>query len=325
MPKAKPKGQKITLSYIAKHCSDEGAAYEFVERQRWPNGPVCPHCGSVDRAYFLNPKNGGRKTRTGAVSSRRVWKCADCRKQFSVLIGTIFEDSRIPLSKWLLAMQMMCSAKNGVSAHELARALEITVKSAWFMAHRLRYALEHPNVSGKMAEKMGGIVEMDETYIGGHRKGTPRGRPGVDSHKTPVITLVERDGEARSRAVERVTSKNIREMLTEHVAEEARLMTDEFQSYRTPGKRFASHETVDHSAGEYVRGDVHVNTAEAYFSQLKRSIDGTHHHVSRQHLHRYLSEFDYRFNTRKIEDGERTVRAIKQTEGKRLRYRDTSD
>src|SRR5437764_9139568 len=152
MPKAKPKGQKLTLDFVAKHLSDEGKAYEFVERQRWPNGPVCPHCKGT-RAYFLAPKNGTRKTRTGTESHRRVWKCATCRKQFSVLVGTIFEDSRIPLNKWLLAMHLMCAGKNGVSARELARQLEVTVKSAWFMAHRLRYAMEHPVVAGKVAEK----------------------------------------------------------------------------------------------------------------------------------------------------------------------------
>jgi transposase-like protein len=322
VPKAKPRGQKLTLDYVAKHLSDEGKAYEFVERLRWPDGPVCPHCGSVDRARFLEPRDGARKTRTGKETSRRVWKCAECRKQFSVLIGTVFEDSRIPLSKWLLAMQMLCSAKNGVSAHELARTLEISVKSAWFMSHRLRYALERPVVADRVADKLRGIVEVDEVYIGGKRKGTPRGRPGPESHKTPVVTLVERDGEARSRVMRRVTGENIGAMLSEHVAEEVHLMTDEFGPYLPLGKRFASHETVNHGEQEYSRGNVHVNTAEGFFSQLKRSIDGTHHHVSRQHLHRYLSEFDYRYSTRKVEDGERALRAIKQAEGKRLRDRD---
>lgn len=317
MPKAHPKGQKITLDYIAKHLSDEDAAYRFVEDIRWPDGPVCPHCGGT-RATFLKPRNGDRYTRTGHATPRRVWWCAQCRRQFSVLIGTIFEDSKIPLGKWVLATHLLCAGKNGVSAAELSRTLEITYKSAWYLAYRIRKAMERP----PLVDRFRGIVEADETYIGGKRRGTKRGRPGADSHKTAVVTLVERDGEARSRAVQRVTGKNIKQMLTEHVAEDARLMTDEFQSYRTPGKAFASHETVNHGAGEYARGDVHVNTAEGYFSQLKRCVDGTHHHVSRQHLHRYLSEFDYRYNTRKIEDGERTKRAIRQTTGKRLRYRD---
>lgn len=323
MPKANPKDQKITISHLAKHYSDEGVAYEFMEKLRWPNGPVCPRCGH-ERAYFLKP-HADRYTRTGHASQRRLWKCARCRNQFSVLIGTVFEDSRIPLSKWLLGMHMMCSNKNGVAARELARTLEITVKSAWFMAHRLRYALEHPSVMGKMTDKLDGIVEADETYVGGKLKG--HGKGFHVENKTPVLTLVERGGEARSRVLDRVTGENIRQALAEEVDASARLMTDENNLYIVPGRTFASHETVEHRAREYARPSrvhaaaVHCNTAEGYFSQLKRSIDGTHHQVSREHLHRYVAEFDFRYNTRRLEDGERTVRAIRQAEGKRLRYR----
>lgn len=311
MPKAAPKGEKLTLSKIAKELSDEAKAWEFMESLRWPNGPICPHCTSTN-AYFLQPR-ADRYSRTGHATQRRVWKCAKCRKQFSCLVGTVFQDSKIPLSKWLLAVHLMCAAKNGVSSVELARTLEITQKSAWFMAHRIRYALEQK----PLQDLLRGVVGADETYMGGKRRGV-HGRPGPGSKKMPVVTLIERGGEARSQVMDRVTGANIKAALDQHMAADARLMTDNFPVYRKPGQRFASHEIVDHTSGEYVRGDVHVNTAEGYFSQLKRSVDGTHHHVSRQHLHRYLSEFDYRYNTRKVEDGEWTVRAIKQTEGKRL-------
>lgn len=230
-----------------------------------------------------------------------------------MLVGTIFEDSKIPLSKWLLAIHLLCQGKNGVSAHELHRTLGITYKSAWFMAHRIRYAMERP----PLVDKLQGIVEADETYIGGKAKGK-RGRGAAN--KTPVVTLVERNGEARSQVMEHVTGKNIKSTLEAQVSKEARLMTDELNVYIQPGQAFASHETVEHGKSEYVRGDAHINTAEGYFSQLKRSIDGTHHHVSAHHLHRYLGEFDYRYNTRKIKDGERTQKAIEMTTGKRLMY-----
>jgi transposase-like protein len=184
MPAANPDNGKLTLSKISDHFSDEAEAYGLVERIRWPNGPVCPHCGSM-HAYYLQSKNGQRRTRTGNVTYRRLWKCADCRKQFSVLVGTIFEDSKIPLSKWLLAVHMMTSGKNGVSAHELHRDLGITYKSAWFMAHRIRYAMERP----PLVDKLRGTVEADETYVGGRARGK-RGRGAAN--KTPVLTLVER-------------------------------------------------------------------------------------------------------------------------------------
>lgn len=312
----------INIGAIAKHFSDEGEAYKFVESIRWPDGPVCPHCGIIDHAYFLQPKDGDRKTRTGKTSARRVWKCADCRKQFSVLIGTTFEGSKIPLFKWLLAFHMLASAKNGVAAFELHRTLDISTESAWFMAHRIRFALtgEAPT------EPLTGIVEADETYIGGKAKNmhASKRRGKFDgsllAEKTPVFSLVERGGSVRSQVMPTVNRANIREALIANVDKAARLMTDQARYHTVTGREFASHETVDHSAGEYVRGDVYSNSAEGYFSQLKRSIDGTHHHVSARHLGRYVGEFDFRYNTRKASDGERTVQAIRQTAGKRLRY-----
>jgi transposase-like protein len=305
---------ELNLSSIAKELQDEEKAYEFVEAVRWPNGPICPHCGVIDHAYHMKPKNGLRKTRRGKPSYRSLWKCAECRKQFSVLVGTSFEGSKIPLSKWLLGFHLMCAGKNGISAHELHRELKISYEAAWFMAHRIRYAFTPAGPQPRLE----GTVEADETYVGGKIKGAGKGW-GLAS-KTPVVTLVERDGEARSQVVADVTSKNVRQILWSNVDPDANLMTDENNVYEGPGKVFASHETVNHSKEEFVRGDAHVNTAEGYFSQFRRSLDGTYHHVSRQHLHRYVSEFDFRYNNRKIKDGERTVKAIKKTAGKRLMY-----
>jgi transposase-like protein len=309
---------QINLWTLAPYFTNEELAWKLLESWRWPNGPVCPKCGVVNHAYYLTPKTGNRKTSTGSASYRRTWKCAEtnCRNKFSVLVGTIFEDSKIPVSKWLMAYHLMSSAKNGISAKELERMLEISYKSAWFMAHRIRYSVEH---QGDLT-LMTGTVESDETYIGGRRKGKFRGDQSWRENKTPVVTLVERNGEARSLAVERVTGDTLALNLVQNVDADAHLMTDENRLYALGGSLFASHHTVNHSQEEYARGANHVNTAEGFFSQLKRGIDGTYHHVSKQHLHRYLGEFDYRYNTRKISDGERTVKAIQQTAGKRLMY-----
>ena len=309
----------LNLTTIAKQFADEEAAWLFLEETRWPDGPVCPHCGGVNHAYYLAPKSGARSTRTGKVSYRRLWKCGDCRQQFSVLVGTVFEDSKIPVSKWILASHLLSAGKNCVSALELSRTLGIGYRAAWFMAHRIRYAMTRP----PLADKLSGTVEADETYIGGRAHGK-RGRGAAN--KTPVVTLIERDGEARSQVMLNVTGANIGKVLHEQVAQEAVIMTDTLGVYKPAAKDFAAHETVDHGRDEYAKdsphGRAHINTAEGYFSQLKRSIDGTHHHVSAKHLHRYLSEFDYRYNTRTVKDGERTVTTIRQATGRRLLYRE---
>ena len=311
---------QLNLTTLAKHFSDEDTAREFLEFLRWPNGPVCPRCGAGE-AYRLTAKvESKRPVRKG------VLKCKACRKQFTVTVGTIFEDSHIPLSKWLLAIHLLCSSKKGMSAHQMMRMLDLkSYKSAWFMAHRIRYAMEQ----GSFVTKLSGIVEVDETYVGGKAKNMHasvrrekiQGRGAVG--KAPVVTLVERAGRVKSIYMESVTGDNLKAAMKDCIVPSAQIMTDESPSYSFAQAEFASHESVNHGAGEYVRGDAHVNTSECVHSLLKRGIIGTYHHVSKLHLHRYLSEFDFRFNHRKIADGERTVQAIKGFEGKRLMYRDS--
>ena len=306
--------ENLNLVTLAKNYSDEASAWEFFEQVRWPDGPICPHCGTVGEAYKL----GAKKTRQGKPSPRRVWKCRGCRKEFTVLVGTVFERTHVPLSKWLLGLHLFCAAKNGVSAHEISRQLGVTLKTGWFMMHRLREAAAQP----PLGEKLEGVIEMDETYWGGRRRGTPRGRPGIASHKTPVVVLVQRDGVARAEVVTQVNEKNLGRVLRSMCIRRAQLMTDELRAYRKPGREFASHETVTHSRGEYARGRVYSNTAESFFAQFKGSLHGTHHAVSKRHLHRYASEFAWRWSTRKQTDGERTVATIRASQGKRLRYDD---
>ena len=309
--------QAGNLSSLAKYFSDEGEAYKVIESWRWPDGPVCPHCSSVDHSYKL--KN--QKTKTGKVSPRRMWKCAECRKTFTVTVNSIFEDSHIPLLKWLLGAFLLATGKNGVSSHELSRSLNITIKAAWFMSHRLRHAMIDVNDSPFMK----GIVEADETYIGGKVRGKGIGRGAYEQNKTPVVTLIQRGGKARSQVMAKVDGANLASALRETVDPAAILMTDTNPSYIKVGREFHDHMTVNHNVDEYVRGKgptaAHVNTAEGYFSQLKRSIDGTHHHVSRQHLNRYLAEFDHRYNSRDVTDGERMVQTMRQAAGRRLTYR----
>ncbi len=310
--------EPLNLATLAKHFSDEDAAYDLMESIRWgtPAVPVCPHCGVIGEATRLQ---GQRKSRTGKLSERRVWKCRACRKQFSVLVGTVFERSHVPLAKWLLAVHLMTSNKNGVSAHELHRGLGVAYKTAWFMAHRIRYAM----TQSPLREHLRGEVEADETYLGGRHKGD-QGR----NEKPPVVTVISREtGEARSRAVDRVSGGTLSRVLAEELHPDAILMTDRYPGYRRIGQEFAEHHTVDHAKKEYARTTYNsrrasTNTAEGFFSQLKRSIDGTHHHVSREHLHRYVTEYDYRYSTRKMSDGQRTMKVIRDAEGKRLTYRD---
>lgn len=297
------------LSLIDERFTDPVAASEYLESIRWSDGVVCPHCGESEREpYRLKGKSLGK---------RRVWKCRACRKQFTVQVGTIFESSHVPLNKWLAAFYLLCSSKKGMSAHQLHRSIGVTYKTAWFMFHRIREAMKEP----AFASKLGGTVEADETYIGGKRSNAKRGRGTAD--KKAVLALVERDGKARSFHVANVTTATLGAAVREHVDTSARLMTDEWKAYRNVGKEMADHQTVAHGYDEYVRGDVYTNTVEGFFAILKRGVDGIYHHVSKAHLHRYLAEFDFRYNRREISDSRRTISALEGAEGKRLKYRET--
>ena len=310
------KDKALNLTDLAAHFNDADSARTFLEKQRWPDGVVCPHCGAIGTAYRLAP----RESKKGKHVRQGVWKCGGCREQFTVTVGTIFEDSHIPLHKWLLAFHLLCASKKGMSAHQLHRMLGVTYKSAWFMAHRIRYAMSQP----PLADKLKGTVEADETYIGGKRKNRGgRGRPGPESHKQPVFAVVQRGGMVRSWHVRRVTSETLTKLMCENAEASCRVMTDDYSAYDRLKANFASHERVNHSSKEYVRdGDIHTNTIEGYFGLLKRGINGVYHQVGEQHLHRYLSEFDFRYNWRKIEDGDRTLIALKGADGKRLTLRE---
>lgn len=296
---------ELTLTNLASHFNDEDSARKLLEELRWHDGTTCPHCGSTG-AYRLQAKpTSNRPVRKG------VWKCKACRRQFTVTVGTIFEDSHVPLHKWLLAISLLCSSKKGISTHQLHRALKITYKSAWFVAHRIRYAMSQ----SPLVEKLQGTVEADETYIGGKAHGK-RGRGAPN--KTPVFALVERGGKVRSFKTERVTAKNLKGMIRLHVTKDSTIMTDEFLAYKGLGKEFAGHQTVNHGQGEYVNGNAHTNSVEGYFAILKRGINGIYQHVSNKHLSLYLNEFNFRYNARNITDSLRTVLAVQCTGGKRL-------
>jgi transposase-like protein len=301
----------LTLVHIMKRFPDAETARVYLEKMRWPDGVVCPHC-SESGAYTLTAKA------TSAKPGRKgLYKCKACRKQFTVTVGTIFEDSHISLDKWLIAIYLMCSSKKGMSAHQIHRMLNMSYKAAWFMCHRIRYAMAH----GPIAAKLGGggrIVEADETYIGGKRRNVGS---GSKKNKQAVMTVIERGGRVRSFHMERVTSDNLREVLNDNVELQTRLMTDEAQAYKYGAGEY-SRETVNHSQKEYARGDVHINSAEGFFGLLKRGINGVYHHVGPHHLHRYLAEFDFRWNNRETNDGTRTDMAIIGFEGKRLKYKD---
>jgi len=301
--------------------NDEAKAREFLEAERWPQGPVCPHCGALDAATRLQ----GKSTRPG------VYKCKECEKPYTVTVGTVFERSKIPLHKWLLATFLLCSSKKGMSAHQLHRSMKLTYKTAWFMAHRIREAMR----TGGLAPPMGGgggVVEVDETYIG-RRAGEPTPRGG-SAHKCAVLTLVNRQGEARSFHVEHANTANVMPIIKKNLSAEAVAITDESAIYRRLDQHAARHLTVNHARGEYVSqdrdawiaGDIHSNSVENYFSVFKRGMRGVYQHCGEQHLHRYLAEFDFRYSNRSalgIEDAERARMALRGIAGKRLTYGST--
>jgi transposase-like protein len=296
----------MTADILAPQFQDPDKAREYLEALRWPNGPVCPHCGVEGEHYALK----------GASHRPGLMKCKDCRKQFSVTVGTVFERSKVPLNKWLLAVHLMCASKKAMSSHQIHRMLGVTYKSAWFMTHRIREAMK-PGSNGLMGVG-GGTVEADETYWGNKGK-QPKGARGYQ-HKMKVVSLVERGGEKRSIVVNAVNAKTLTAVLDANVCKTANLMTDEHAGYTKAGRKFASHGVTRHSAGEYAVGNVHSNTVESSFSLLKRGLIGTFHHVGEQHLQRYVTEFDFRWNNRKICDSERAQSLLRQVGGRRLTY-----
>jgi transposase-like protein len=305
------------IAALPKACADELAAVEFIESLRWSeSGPCCQRCGDTDVYKMTDRKTGQR-------NKRFLWKCNGCQKQYTVRVGTVMEDSRIPLRHWAYALWKACSSKKGVSALQIKRETGLTYKSALFMMHRIRFGMAE---DWRGQPKLSGTVETDETYVGGKpRYLQPRSGPRVGrGRKMPVVSLVERGGNIRSFVTVDVTADNVGRILAENVSRESNMMTDSAKIYTDSSimKRFASHRFTDHSRREYAKPDgTHSNTVESAFSLLKRGIYGTFHNVSRKHLHRYVAEFDFRWNARKVDDGERLARAIRSAVGKRLRYR----
>jgi transposase-like protein len=315
-----------TVKALPAICASELAAVEFLEVQRWGNTPCCVHCGDTAVFKFMDKATGQR-------NKRFLWKCNGCKKQYTVRIGTVYEESRIPLRHWVFAFWAMASSKKGVSALQIKRQTGLSYKSALFLLHRIRHAMAP--VEGA-SQPLKGIVECDETYVGGKPRkrsaaslrlgGRPRkNRSGLGTDKTPVLAMVERNGNVRVRRITKVTASNLTRHLLANVDPSARIMTDEWVGYSRIGEHFAGgHETVKHSAGEYARGDVTTNTVEGFFSILKRGLHGVYHAVSYTHLPRYLAEFEFRYNARKMNDGDRTIAVIQSAEGKRLMYREPS-
>ena len=295
-----------TKQNLYKMTNEEARA--LLEALRWPEGPVCPQCGGMNVAAL-----NGKSCRPG------LKKCRPCRKQFTVTVGTIFESSHIPLSDWMFAFQTMCASKKGVSALQLQRMLELgSYESAWFMCHRIRHAMQ---TTGGFLK---GEVEVDETYVGGKpRKGGEPSKRGRGTSKTPVVALVERGGNVKTRVVADVTAKTLKGAIRESVETTATIITDEFKGYSGIGAEFdGGHKTVNHSAGEYARTDgTNSNTVESYFALIKRGVYGNFHHVSKKHLFRYCAEFEFRWNNRNGGDTLRAMEALKQTSGKRLMYK----
>jgi transposase-like protein len=306
---------------LLKIYTDENAARAHLESLNWPDGPICPHCGTVNEATKLK----GASTRPG------VYKCRPCQKPFSVTVGTVFERSKIALNTWVHAVDIYTASKKGFSAHQLHRTLGVTYKTAWFMAHRIREAMTETKGPKNPIGGEGKIIEADETYYGQKAdkpKMTTRGRPflkkGKAAHKIAILSLVERGGKVRSFHVDRADAQTVASILFTNVKRDSVLHTDESKLYTKLGAEYASHDTVNHASGEYVRGAVHTNTIEGFFSIFKRGMKGVYQHCGEQHLHRYLAEFDFRYNQRTslgYNDTMRAENALKGIVGKRLMYR----
>ena len=318
----------------ADHIHDEEAAFAWLEARMWPDGPVCPHCGGMDRVYVLKGvRTKPSKKHPEGVVRHGLKSCGHCRKQFTVRVGTVMEDSHAPLHKWLQAIHLLCSSKKGISSHQLHRILEVQYNTAWFMSHRIREAMRVGGLEPPMGSD-GGVVEIDETIYG--RAAThPKGRKRPDAkltnsaHKNVILSLVERGGNVRSYHIEGSTVAQVIPIVTKNVSKEARVMTDSAQMYKYRLGDFASHDRVDHGEKEYARYEegrpvISTNTVEGYFSVFKRGMRGTYQHCKEKHLHRYLAEFDFRFNNRSalgVEDKERTQKAVVGAKGKRLTYK----
>jgi transposase-like protein len=292
--------------------TNETKAREWLEARIWPNGPTCPHCGNADQARLTSMH--------GTAHRAGLYQCNECREQFTVTVGTVFERSKIPLTKWLAALLLLSSSKKGMSTHQMHRMLDISYKSTWFMTHRLREAMRAGDVP-----PMGGagsIVEVDETFIG-RVEGVPKQKSG-SAHKNVVLTLVERGGSARSFHIDSTRRADVEGIMRANIRKESRLMTDEARHYKAIGREFASHESVNHHKEEYVRGIVHTNTVENFYSVFKRGMKGVYQHCSEKHLHRYVAEFDFRYSNRVAlgtNDMERAEKLARGIVGKRLTYR----
>jgi transposase-like protein len=302
------------LAALRAAAVNERAAVEFLEVQRWADAPACPRCGDAG-VYKMTGRDGQR-------NKDYRWRCKGCKQMFTVRTGTIFEETRLPLKVWVYAFWKACSSKKGISALQLSREMEITHKSALFVLRRIRHGLGHQQNNDP---KLTGTVEADETYVGGKKRYTGMPKRGYD--KAAVFGMVERGGDVRFRMLERVTHDRLSEVLAENADLTCRVITDELAAYPRATKRFADHRTVMHSAREYsIPGtDVHTNSIEGVFSLIKRGVMGTFHSVSKKHLPNYLNEFEFRFNTRKVDDGTRVTTAIRRVQGKRLTYRESVD
>lgn len=302
----------LPIQELPAACADEATAVEFMEKHRWGDYPGCPKCGDMD-VYQMKARDGSRE-------KHFRWRCRGCKSQFSVRTGTVFEDSRIPMRHWCFAFWRASTSKKGVSALEIHRQTGLSYKSCLFLLHRIRFAMAPDD-----GNPLTGIVEVDETYVGGKARNA-NSRKEAWENKSPVVALVERGGNVRSFHVADVTAKTLKTAIRQNVDRRARIMTDELKQYRGIGREYeGGHETVKHSAGEYVRDDIYTNTVEGFFSIVKRGINGIYHSVSKKHLHRYLAEYEFRYNGRKLTDGERTVAAIQASDGKRLRYREPTE
>jgi transposase-like protein len=308
--------KSVVLEALRNAAVNEALSVAFLEEQRWGTSPACPLCGVVE-VYKMTGRNGQR-------NKDYRWRCNGCKKMFTVRTRTVFEETRLPLRVWIHAFWKACASKKGISALQLSREMEITHKSALFVLRRIRHGMgDEPN-----QPKLTGTVEVDEVYIGGKPRIPNVRKVGRGTTKIPVVAAVQRGGDVRFRKLERITSKNIREFIAENADPTCRMITDQFNRYTKIGRSFeGGHEVVNHTRGEYVRKgtDIHTNTVEGVFSLIKRGVMGTFHSISSKHFPNYLNEFEFRWNTRKLNDGERVSAAIKQMDGKRLEYRESVD